>query len=106
MFSYSVGRRTREFGLHGVLRAEATEIVTMNLKDVMILMSTGVIAGFAMAMILVRMVWPLLLEVHDTDPVLLATALMVFAVTGLIVAFVPARHAAGVVDPVTTLRSE
>ncbi len=105
ILSYSVGRRTREIGIRGALGADAAEIVAMILKDVTILMSTGVIAGFAMAMVLVRMVRPLLFEVHETDPVLLATAVIVFAATGLIAASMPARHAAAI-DPVTALRSE
>jgi predicted permease len=105
MLSYSVGRRTREIGIRGALGADAIEIVTMILKHVVVLISTGVMAGFALAMVLVRMVRPLLFEVRETDPVLLSTALMVFAATGLLAAFIPARSAA-TIDPAIALRSE
>lgn len=105
LLSYSVGRRTKEIGIRAALGAQRIEIVSLVLKDVSGLMSGGLIVGLVAALAIMTIFRSLLFGIRKADPIVTGTAILLFLVTGLIAAFLPARRAA-TVDPISALREE
>lgn len=105
LLSYSVGRRTKEMGIRMALGARRSEIIVLVLKDIGALMGGGLIAGLAGALAIFTVFRSLLFEIPFGDPWVIGTAIVLFLVTGLLAAGLPA-HRAATVDPVRALREE
>jgi predicted permease len=105
LLSYSVGRRTKEIGIRAALGAQRPEIVALVLKDLGALTGAGLVAGLAGALAIIAGLRSLLFGMGVADPVVIATALALFFVTGLIAIGFPANRAARV-DPAIALRYE
>jgi len=105
LLSYSVGRRTKEIGIRAALGAQRREVIWLVLKDVSGLMSGGLVIGLAGALAVMSLLRSLLFEIRVADPFVMATAMALFLVTGLLAASLPA-HRAATVDPMLALREE
>ena len=105
LLSYSVGRRTKEIGIRAALGAQRTELISLVLKDVSGLMSGGLVIGLAGALAVMSLFRSLLFEIRVADPFVMATAMALFLVTGLLAASLPA-HRAATLDPMLALREE
>lgn len=105
LLSYSVGRRTKEMGIRVALGAKSSEIVALVLKDIGALMGGGLIAGLAGALAIITLFRSLLFRIPFGDPWVIGTAVVLFLLTGLLAAGLPA-HRAATVDPVRALREE
>ena len=68
VISYSVSRRTREFGLRMALGASEQEVLRLVLKEALRLAIAGVAAGLVLAVGLTRMISSLLYGVRPADP--------------------------------------
>jgi putative ABC transport system permease protein len=103
--SYSVARRTKEFGLRMVLGAQGVDVLGLVMKQGAGMVAIGIVAGLATAFALTRLMASLLFGVTPTDlPTFAAVTVLLFAVA-LLACYLPARRATGV-DPIQTLRYE
>jgi len=103
--SYSVARRTKEFGLRMVLGAQGGDVLGLLMRQSAVMVTTGMVAGLATAFALTRLMASLLFGVTATDlPTFAGVTVFLFAVA-LAACYLPARRATRV-DPIQTLRYE
>jgi len=105
VISYSVSRRTHEFGIRMALGASQGEILGLVLKEALRLALAGVAAGIAVALGLARLLSSLLFGVRATDPATLIVLPLLLTGAALLAAYLPARRATRV-DPMVALRYE
>jgi ABC-type antimicrobial peptide transport system permease subunit len=103
--SYSVARRTKEFGLRMVLGAQGADVLGLVMKQGAGMVVVGLVAGLVVAFALTRLMASLLFGVAPTDLATFASVTCVLAVVALAACYVPARRATRV-DPMQTLRYE
>jgi predicted permease len=103
--SYSVARRTKEFGLRMVLGAQTGDVLGMVMKQGAAMVAVGLVAGLVFALLLTRLMASLLFNVAPTDAATFASVTVILAVVALAACYVPARRAT-TVDPMQTLRYE
>ena len=105
VLSLSVASRRRELAIRTAVGAEQRHIRLLILGQGFRLISGGVIAGLAVAVLLSRVLKSLLFGVTPTDPVTLLGVGGVFAAVALLACWAPSRRA-GQVDPIEALRYE
>ena len=105
MLSYAVARRTNEIGIRIAVGAGQQPVIWMILKETILLVLIGAVAGGAAAVAMARLVASRMFGVTPSDPATLAVAAAVLAVVAMLAAVVPARRAARV-DPMIALRVE
>jgi len=103
ILAYSVNQRKREIGLRMALGAARSSVLRLVLKQGMSLVMTGVLIGFAAALLVGRMVSRMLYGVSAGDPVSIAGAAAVLLAVALLACYLPARWASRV-DPLVALR--
>jgi len=92
ILNYSVSRRTREIGVRTALGAQRHEIVVLVMRDLAALVGGGLAAGLAASVGLNAAFRSLLFGVRPSDPLVMATAAVVFLTAAM--------------DPTRALRSE
>jgi hypothetical protein len=105
VISYSVSRRTREFGLRMALGATARDVVRQVMADGLRLAIAGIGLGTAGAFLLGRVLTSLLYQVSATDPATFAAVAAVALAAAALACYLPARRATAA-DPMTALRAE
>ena len=103
--SYSVSRRTAEYGIRMALGAEPDRVVRGVLRAEMTPVAVGVSVGVGAALLASRAVAGLVWEVRPTDPVSLASGAAVLLVVATLAALLPALRASRV-RPSQALRGE
>jgi putative ABC transport system permease protein len=103
--SYSVARRTKEFGLRMVLGAQGGDVLGLVMKQGALIVLIGLATGLITASLLTRLMVSLLFAVAPTDAATFASVTAGLAVVALAACYVPARRATRV-DPMQTLRYE
>ncbi|MFN2567633.1 MAG: ADOP family duplicated permease [Gemmatimonadaceae bacterium] len=103
--SYSVSRRTREFGVRIALGARPTDVNRMVVRQGASVTLAGIIAGLLSAFLLTRFLRGLLFEVSPSDPATFAATSVLLLMIAALASYLPARRAASV-DPIQALRAE
>jgi predicted permease len=105
VISYSVSRRTNEIGIRVALGASRNTILSMILRETLILTLAGLAVGLPCALAASRLVGHMLFNVSANDPVTLAAVAVSLAAVAALAGYIPARRAMRV-DPMVALRYE
>jgi ABC-type antimicrobial peptide transport system permease subunit len=103
VMSYIVSKSTRELGLRMALGAGASNVMRLVLSRGLLLTTTGIVIGVALALLLTRLLGNLLYQVSPRDPLAFGSALMVITIASFAACFLPAWRATRV-DPARVLR--
>lgn len=103
--SYSVARRTKEFGLRMVLGAQSGDVLGLVMKQGAGMIAVGVAFGLVLALFFTRLMASLLFGVASTDLATFASVTALLFGVALAACYIPARRATRV-DPIQTLRYE
>jgi putative ABC transport system permease protein len=103
--AYGVSRRTREIGIRIALGATSREVLAMALRQSVAVAFIGIVLGLAGAAELTKYMQSMLFGLTPLDPLTFSAVPVVFALTALAAAFLPARRATKV-DPLVALRYE
>lgn len=105
VLTYSVVQRHREIGLRLALGAQRGNIYGLVLRDGLLPVALGTIAGVAIAFGLARAASSLLFEVSPYSPSITAFAIVTLTAVAIAACLLPA-HRAATVEPMEALRSE
>jgi len=105
VISYDVTQRTSEIGVRMALGAQSRDILTMVLKQGILLTLGGLILGLAGALALTRFLSGLLFEVKPTDPAIYVIVAILLTIVAIVACVIPSRRATRV-DPLIALRYE
>jgi predicted permease len=105
VLSYSVGTRTREFGIRTALGASERTILSGVMREAAMTVLPGVALGLLGAVYLSRFLEALLFGVTPHDPATFAGIAALFLLVATLACYVPARRATRI-DPVVALRIE
>jgi putative ABC transport system permease protein len=103
--AYSIAQRTREIGIRIALGARRGELLGLLLRQGMLLVVCGVIAGVIASLALTRLLATMLFDVQPTDPLTFASVVLLLVAVSAAACFLPARRAMRV-DPMVALRYE
>ena len=105
VMSNAVTQRTQEIGIRLALGARTTDVLTLIIRDGLVLVCIGVALGLAGAYALTRLMTTLLFGVTPTDGLTIGVVSAVLIAVALLACFIPARRATRV-DPLVALRYE
>jgi predicted permease len=105
VLSYAVARRTNEIGIRIAMGAAQPTVVWMVLRETLVLVAVGAVAGIGAAIGLGRLVASRMYGVAATDPAVIVLSALVLTAVALCAACFPALRAARV-DPMVALRVE
>ena len=103
VLSYSVERRRQEISVRMAIGASSRDVVALMVRESVLPVGLGVIAGAALAVGANRWLAGMLYGVTSADPYTLIVSAAIFVVVALAAAAIPSRAAARV-DPVLALR--
>jgi len=105
VMSCTVSQSTRELGLRMALGAGTSCVLRLVLTRGLLLTTTGIMIGIALALLLTRLLGNLLYQVSPRDPLAFAAAFAVMALASTAACFWPAWRATRT-DPMRALRAE
>jgi ABC-type antimicrobial peptide transport system permease subunit len=105
VIAYAVQQRSREIGIRVALGATRENVLSMVLRDGLVLVLAGVAIGTFGAVALTGVLRTLLYDVSATDPVTFVVVPLLLLATGLLACAIPARRAVRL-DPMLSIRGE
>lgn len=105
VMSYIVAQRTREVGIRMALGADHPEVIWLVMREVLILVSVGMVAGVTGSLALTRVVQSQLFGLTPHDPLTLGFATGALAMVACAAGYIPALRASRL-DPIAALRYE
>ncbi len=105
VLSQFIAQRTSEIGVRMALGAQRRDVLSLVIRQGMLLVAAGLAAGLLAAFSLTRFVASLLYGLTATDPVTLAAVSLLLITVSLLAASIPAWRASRV-DPMVALRHE
>ena len=105
VISYSVSQRTHEIGIRMALGAQRAEVLTMILRQGLVIVAAGLVLGCLSAFAAARLISSMLVGVSAADPATYSAVTLTLALVALLACYIPARRAMRV-DPMVALRYE
>jgi predicted permease len=105
VMSCTVSQSTRELGLRMALGAGTSNVLRLVLLRGLLLTTTGITIGIALALLLTRLLGNLLYQVSPRDPLAFAAAFAVMTLASVAACFLPAWRATRI-DPIQALRAQ
>ena len=105
VLAYSVAQRTREIGVRMALGASSRDVLKLIVRQGMLLVAIGSVAGLIAAFNLTRFVSSQLFGMNASDPFTFLGVALLLAAVALVACWIPARRAAKT-DPMAALRYE
>jgi ABC-type antimicrobial peptide transport system permease subunit len=105
VISYMVARRRNEIGIRMSLGADRRSIISLVLRESVLLLSIGLIIGVALALAVSSAASALLFGLKSHDAATMFIATISLAAIGLAASYLPALRAANL-DPMDALRNE
>jgi predicted permease len=105
VMAYLVNQGTRELGIRIALGASPRNILSLVVRQGLVLAFSGVAIGLAAAFLLVRLIRSLLFGVEVTDPLTFVGISLLLAMITLLACYIPAQRAARI-DPMISLRCD
>lgn len=105
VLSYSVSQRTREIGVRMAIGAREENVLSLILRQGMVVAMAGIAAGVACALLFSRVVESIVFGIQVRDPITFLGAAAVLSVAAAIACYIPARRASRL-DPIVALRED
>jgi ABC-type antimicrobial peptide transport system permease subunit len=105
VIAYGVAQRTKEIGIRMALGAQRSEMLTMVLRQGLILVGAGIAIGFVASLGATRLLRTLLFGVAANDFSIYAGVVLLLGIAAFLASYIPARRAMRV-DPMVALRYE
>jgi predicted permease len=105
VISYAVTQRTHEVGIRLALGAQPAQVLSLVVRQGVVLTVIGLAIGIAGALAGARLIAHFLFGVSATDPITFAGVCVALGAVAALASYIPARRAARV-DPIIALRSE
>jgi len=105
VISYAAAQKTHEIGVRMALGAGRGDILKMVLRQGLVLVGAGLLAGLVLTFLAGRGIGSLLVGVSPSDPVTLVAVALLLAAVGLVASFIPARRAMKI-EPLRALKYE
>jgi predicted permease len=103
VMAYSVAQRTREIGVRMAMGADRASVLTMVLRQAMMLVVIGLTIGIGAALALARVVTRLLFGMSALDPLTFTGVCVLLSAVAMLASAVPAWRASRL-DPIKALR--
>ena len=105
VMAYAISRRTREIGIRMAIGASQGQVLALVGRRALLLIGSGTVAGFALALAAGRFLEQILYGVEPSDPVTLGIVFLMMLAIASVACWIPARRAIRI-NPVTALRQE
>jgi ABC-type antimicrobial peptide transport system permease subunit len=105
VMSYGVTRRTNEIGIRMALGATSPRVMSMVMRETMLIVGFGVAIGVGAAAAVTRLIATMLYGLAPNDPVTISIAVVLMIAVAAVAGYIPARRASRV-DPIIALRYE
>ena len=104
LLSHGVAQRTNEFGVRMALGASPSVVLSLVIREGLVLAVTGLALGLLGAVVAVRVLDSVLFEITPWDPLAWIVSAGTLLAVSLLASWIPARRALRV-DPVVALRA-
>jgi ABC-type antimicrobial peptide transport system permease subunit len=105
VMAYATSQRTREIGLRIALGALPSQILSLILRQGLIMVSAGLLAGIVGALAVTRLLANFLFDTTATDPLTFGIVVLLLTLAAAAAVSIPARRAA-FTDPIVAIRNE
>jgi ABC-type antimicrobial peptide transport system permease subunit len=105
LLAFVVRRRTREVGIRMALGAQSRDVVSLVMRQGVLLVALGMALGLAAAYAVTDLIAGMLYGVGGRDLFTFTAVSLLLASVAVLATYIPARHAARV-DPIVALRYE
>jgi predicted permease len=105
VMSYTIASRTRELGVRIALGAQRGDVLSMVMKEALLLVAVGLLVGVPASIAASRVITSMLYGLKPHDPAAMAIVILLLGLVAAIAGFIPARRATKV-DPMVALRYE
>ena len=103
--SYTVTRQTREIGIRMALGAQRKQVVSLILRQTLVVLAAGIVIGVPAVLATQRLISAQLYGLPPIDPVSVSLASALLIGAAIVAGYLPARQATKV-DPMVALRYE